>query len=117
MQKNYEKYSTNTGFMFIIGIVLMGVILFVPDASQLEHQSFFGFAHRGIWGLYFEWPRAWCSVKIILLSLAILLIVDATANLLIRFHYDLLGLVLLTSTIFPGLLALLGLYELAKAIF
>lgn len=117
MFEKRNQHSGTTVQLCSIAICLLAIVLLAPDAGHRLHRSFFVVAYQCTWGQWFNWQAAWCSIKIIFLSLAILLFLEAFAHLLLRRNYEVLGLVLITAGIVPGILAMFGTYELAKAVF
>jgi hypothetical protein len=100
-----------------IGLLLSVVIFAVPDIGYTEHKSIFAVATQSAWGHPFDWPSAWCSMKIILMALAALAFVNAVLRLLLEGEFKGASMALFTSAILPLLLGFFGLYELIKAIF
>lgn len=94
---------------------LFAVVFLIPDGNSIDHQSFFYIALHSAWNQLFDWIAVWCSVKIILLGIAIILLIDAVASLLINNGSELIGMIFFASIIFPMLLFAFGLYELVKA--
>jgi len=100
-----------------IGISLLAVIFAVPDIGYAEHKSIFAVAIQSKWGGFFDWPSAWCSVKIILLALALFAFVNALLRLLIDTEFKGATIPMFMPSILPLLLGSFGFYELIKAIF
>ena len=107
---------TGAARFFWIGVVLLLVVFLVPDAGQLDHRSFFAVARSSAWSQLFDWAAAWCSVKIILLSFSVLLVLDAFLSLMIRSEHQIACVLLFILAIVPAALGLFGFYELAKAV-
>lgn len=95
---------------------MLGVVFLIPDGGQLEHRSFFSVAQHSVWGQLFEWPAAWCSAKIIVLSISALLIVEASLTLAMRAQFRLACMALLCLAVGALALGTFGFYELAKAV-
>jgi hypothetical protein len=110
-----NEFRSATAFC-AFGVILLGIVFLTPDAGRTSHHSFFAVAIDSVWGRLFDWAAAWCSVKIILLSAAILLVIGAVGNGLMNRWNGLLGLALLATMIFPVMLGLFGIYELVKAL-
>jgi len=100
-----------------IGISLLAVIFVVPDIGSSEHKSIFAVAMQSRWGHYFDWPSAWCSMKIILLGLAALAFVNAVLGLLLDTEFKGASVAMLISAILPLLVGFFGVYGVIKAIF
>jgi hypothetical protein len=102
----------------LIGLILLLVVFLTPHAGSVQGRSFFKVASQSAWQDLWEWSAVWCSVKIILLCFGAFSLVLALSA--IWMHYmapRFVGwvLVLLSGGAFVGLV--LGLYQLAKAIF
>lgn len=95
---------------------LMAVVFLTPNADSTGHESFFAAASQCTWGRFWDWTAAWCSVKIILLSVAAMMILEAITDLCIRHQNYIAELTLLTLAFFPMLLFLFGTCELIKAL-
>ena len=107
---------TDATRFFALGVFLLLIVLLVPDAGRVEHRSFFAVARDSAWDQLFDWAAAWCSTKIILLSLSAFLILDAFLSLMIQSEHQTACILVLILAIFPVLLGFFGLYELAKAV-
>lgn len=116
MRKSQTEELMDTAKVLGFVAVLLAVIFLLPNAGHEKNQTFFAVAIHSLWGRWFEWAAAWCSAKIILLSFAVLLAIDAIGTLLVRTGKELIGVVLLTSILIPMLLFLFGTYELVKAV-
>lgn len=112
--KNRE--SADAAKFFWLGVFLLLVVFLLPDAGRMEHRSFFAMAQRSAWGQLFEWAAAWCSAKIILLSVSVFLVLDAFLSLMIRTRYQKTCALLFLLAVVPVLVGLFGVYELAKAV-
>jgi len=117
MTKDYAPGFPNAAKLFALATFLLAVVLLVPDAGQIQGQTFFTVAINTTWSRLYEWAAAWCSVKIILLSIAVLFAIDATGTLLVKRGDEPIRFVLFPSIVVPVLLLLFGIYELVKAVF
>ena len=95
--------------------ILLVVVFVTPDAGQMNHKSFFAVAMRSPWSRFFDWAASWCSVKIIVLSVAVLLAFEAVGGLLLTRKQETAALAVLALYAFSILLLLFGFYELVKA--
>ena len=111
-----KDFISATKFL-LLGVILLGVVLLIPDAGQVEHRSFFSVAEDSLWGRLFEWSAAWCSVKIIVLSISALLIVEAMLKVAMHAQHQIACMALLVLAIFPVLLGFFGFYQFVKAVF
>lgn len=102
--------------LFLLAALLLGVVFLIPDAGQLQHRSFFSVARESSWTQPFDWPAIWCSAKIIVLSVAVLLVLEAILALMMRAEYPAVCMALLALSVVPTLLGFFGFYELVKAV-
>ncbi len=68
------------------------------------------------WRNLYDWPAAWCSVKIILFSVGLFLVIDAIGSLLALVRLKSLALSVFLLHIVPGCGLLFGGYYLLKAL-
>ena len=111
-----KEFISATKFV-LLGVILFGAVLLIPDAGRVEHRSFFSVAEDSLWGRPFEWPAAWCSVKIIVLSISALLVLEAMLTLAMHAQQQIACMALLVLAIFPVLLGFFGFYQFVKAVF
>jgi len=114
--QHQNRDLTGAPKFFWVGIFLLLVVFLAPDAGRLDHRSFFAVAQSSPWSQLFDWAAAWCSVKIILLSLSLFLVLDAFLSLLIRMEHQIACVLLFSFAIVPVVLGVFGLYELIKAV-
>ena len=112
-----KKEAIGAAKLLFMGVVLLGAVFLIPDAGDAEHRSFFAVAQESIWGRLFEWPAAWCSAKIIVLSISALLVVEAMLKLAMRAQLQMACTALLVLAVFPVLLGVFGFYQFVKAVF
>lgn len=111
-----KQNSENAIRFWTIGLVMLAIIFLTPDAGKANNESFFAVACQSKWHHPLDWPAIWCSIKIILLSVALLLIVDATIVSIIRSRHKSEGLIQLFNLLLWSMLGCFGFYEMAKAI-
>ena len=116
IMRKQDRYLTDAAKFFGMGVFLLLVIVLVPDAGGAEHKSFFAVAQDSPWSRMFDWAAAWCSAKIILLSLSVFLVLDALLSVMIRGEHQAACVALFILAIFPVLLGFFGIYELVKAV-
>lgn len=100
----------------ILGFFLMALALLTPNANEPYSGSFFQTAQVSTWQNLFDWPAAWCSVKIILLSVGLFLVIDSVGTALALIHLKSLALSVFFLHIVPSLGFLTGAYFLIKAL-
>lgn len=73
-------------------------------------------AQASPWDRWWDWAAAWCSVKIILLSLGIISLIAALGILLKSLNQEFWAKAILVLSAVPGLGVGLGAYYLVKAL-
>ena len=116
MDPEYKKELRQLRFLCILGFCLVGVAIFAPNTAHQSPWSFFQTAKMSTWRQLYDWPAAWCSVKIILLSLGLLLVIDATESFLALVRFKSVALFVLYLQVIPALGILAGSYYLLKAL-
>lgn len=76
-----RTYSQCRNF-FLTGISLVCIAFFAPDAAENPAGGFFQYALKSSWGHLLNLPAAWCSFKIVILSLGLFLIVECLGTIL-----------------------------------
>jgi hypothetical protein len=112
---NFAGWWSNIRLCLIGGLMIAFVFL-TPDVGHQDHKSFFAVASASTWGQFGELPLAWCSLKIVLLGIGVVLVLAAPLRLANRKMAEILALLFLTLAIMAVLLSWFGVYELAKAV-
>ncbi len=68
-------------FLSLTGLGLLAFALLAPNIGERQ-GSFFSVAMQCTWRDLWELPAAWCSVKIILLSTGLFLLIESTGTVL-----------------------------------
>jgi hypothetical protein len=71
------------GPLCLLGTGFSSFVFFAPDPGP-HLGSFFTIAAQSTWGSLFEMTAAWCSVKIILFSLGLILALDSLGIIFLR---------------------------------
>jgi hypothetical protein len=103
-------------FFFIIGIGLMGFAIGTPDPEHHHGLGFIQGARETIYTHPLDWEAAWCSLKIILFSLGLGLLIESVGAFFMRMEYTLLGFFVHLMHILPALGLLAGGYYLIKSL-
>jgi hypothetical protein len=82
MNKAREKLAEVVLVSFA-GFILLAVVFLVPNGSGNSSYAFFKTACQTRWGDWLDWPAAWCSVKLILFSASLFLLIDSFGTLLL----------------------------------
>jgi hypothetical protein len=100
-----------------VGIGLLLVVFLTPDATNRNFRALLSVARASPWQHWGDWPAAWCSFKIILLSLAGFLILFPHAIVLRLQQRHTLATLIMASTPLLFLVYLIGVYYLIKSLF
>ena len=111
-----QEISWKSAIFFIAGISLLGFALFAPDAESHRGWGFIHVVRQATWHRSLDWEAAWCSLKIILLSLGFWLMIEAGGMVLIKFEHELMGFLVYLLHIVPALGFLVGSYYLIKSL-
>ena len=103
-------------YFLLAGISLINIALFAPDADGQQTGDFFRLAARSPWGKPLDLVAAWCSCKIILLSLGLFLIIECLGTFLAVSNRKPLAWGIYALHVLPCLGFLLGGYYLLKAL-
>ena len=116
MTREQKELMTGAWPLCLIGVVLLAFTYITPDAGHQNGMSFIEVARNTAWHQPCDWPAAWCSVKVILLSLgAFFLTLWLTAMFGLSLPKTLERLMVLLMTI-PCFGVLAGMYFLVKAV-
>jgi hypothetical protein len=112
------KYLISQGLrLCLIGLILVAVACLAPNAGGQPDKPLFEVARQSAWSVLGDWPAAWCSVRIVLLSTGALLAAISLWMLLAAgIKHRLLDYVFLPVVAAPLLGCSLGLYYFVKAI-
>ena len=117
MDVNGKRESRRKAEIFcVIGICLIGFAMLAPDAGKHQGWGFIQVVRQASWQRLLDWEAAWCSLKIILLSFGLCLIIEACGTLLMRHEHELLGFLVYLLHIVPVLGFLAGGYYLIKSL-
>lgn len=111
-----QQTLKQVGLFCLVGIGLLGIAFLTPDAAHTRGTNFFAIARETNWHHPLDWGAAWCSMKIILLSLGFFLIVDSAGTLLMKLEYRLLSVFVFLLHLIPCLGVLAGGYYLFKSL-
>ena len=110
-QKIYRQIS----LLSLVGGGLLGVVFFAPNVGG-HTGSFINMAMQCTWQDLLELPAAWSSLKIILLSVGLFLIIESTVTVLAVKKFKSLVLPVFLMQAVPCLGFLVGGYYLIKSL-
>jgi len=117
MLQNEQETRGKILLCYFIGLCCLTIVFLSPHAGYLDGESFFNIARSSPWERWGDWPAAWCSLKVIFLSLGVFLVLRALGGLLRLSARKIPGKVILTLTGAPIAGLSLGLYYLIKSLF
>src|SRR5262249_29885964 len=103
--------------LYSAGCFFLTIVFLSPHAGYLDGESFISIARSSPWERWGDWPAAWCSLKVIFLSMGVFLVLHALGGLLRLCARKTPAKVVLTLTGAPIAGFWLGLYYLIKAVF
>jgi hypothetical protein len=117
MTRRLEKPTSHTLSLYAIGFYLVALVILLPHPGRADGISFLEVARSSPWRHWGDWPAAWCSLKIILLSLGVFFVLHSCGTVLVAWTQKPLGTFLMILTLAPVLGFWAGLYYLVKAVF
>ena len=112
-----EKLFRLSSILLLAGISLISLAFFTPNAAgHPATGSFFKIATSSSWGKLFDLTAAWCSLKIILFSLGLFLVIDFLGTILLVLRHAKLAWLVYALHVAPCLGMLLGGYCLIRAL-
>jgi hypothetical protein len=112
---NQRERFQQAGALCLLGMILWGVAFFAPDAGH-RFGAFFLLAGQTSWLQPLQIPAAWCSVKIILVSLGALFLLDSVGVVFIRLGFKRLVRLVYFLELVDALVFLAGGFYLIKAL-
>lgn len=114
---NWEKEIKRKAVLFCLaGVCLLGFAWFAPDFGGHQGLSFIQVARHSSWHHVLDWEAAWCSLKIILLSLGVCLVIESLGTWLMKIGHVLMGVSTYLLHIVPVMGLLAGSYYLIKSL-
>jgi hypothetical protein len=101
--------------LILAGISLFVVAFFAPDAGH-HAGSFFTIARSSSWHSFFDMAAAWCSLKIILISIGLMLVIESLGTILVRLKHRQMAVAVFSTQIISLLVFLTGGFYLLKAL-
>jgi hypothetical protein len=113
-QKDGFKYTAR---FFTTGLLMQGVVFLTPGGGVTDKASFLTIARSSVWGDFWNWLAAWCSLKIILLSFGGFLVTVALEEFCLAQKREGLARLFFSLIFLPIAVFWFGFYYLLKAIF
>jgi hypothetical protein len=107
------RYSLN---FLAIAMVFLGVVYLTPHAGSGWGQSFFAGARSTEWQNFGDWLAAWCSIKIILFSIAGFFLLLSFEEILLYFRRHKVANLLILILALPVTGFGVGFYYLVKSV-
>jgi hypothetical protein len=117
MPSNEQETQRKILLLYFTGFFFLTIVFLSPHAGYLDGESFISIARSSPWERWGDWPAAWCSLKVIFLSMGVFLVLRALGGLLRLSAGKTPGNVVLTLTGAPIAGFWIGLYYLIKAVF
>jgi len=114
--KREQEIFRHISILSLVGISLISLTCFIPNAGQDGTGCFFRIATAHVWGGQFDLACAWCSVKIILFSLGLFLVIESLGSILAVANQHVFAWLVYLLHVAPCFGVLLGGYCLAKAL-
>ena len=105
----------DVGGFALLGMGLWGVAFLAPDAGH-RIGDFFTLAAQTSWLVPFQVQSAWCSLKIMLFSIGLFLLLDAAGSVLARWGRTYLAGLVFSLQIVNALIFLAGGFYFIKAL-
>ncbi len=115
MTKN-DYNSQHIGRMLVIAASLLCLAFLSPDAGNLHGSYFLPVALNSSWHQLGDLAAVWCSIKIVAVSVAFFLLVEAVATYLARLKLNRLALAIYCLQAIGATGALAGSYYILKAL-
>jgi hypothetical protein len=114
-----RQHAEASGHRVRLALATLGflcLVFLIPPPSYLGGRSFVEVARASEWHQWGDWLAAWCSLRIVLLNLALFGLVVLVIIVLTLWERVNLARILLLATIVPGAGVLMGFYYLVKAL-
>jgi hypothetical protein len=110
-----REICRQAGWLTLAGLLLVAIAFFSPDAGH-QPGAFFSVARQTTWRNLLDFPAAWCSVKIILFSLGLFLLIESAGTFLSVWKFKSLALSVFFLQVLPCLGLLFGGFYLVKSL-
>jgi hypothetical protein len=111
-----DHIYSQCGYFLLVGISLINLAFFAPPAAGESAAGLFKAATLSTWEKPLDLPAAWCSFKIILLSLGLFLVIECLGTYLALANRRWLARIIYSLHLLPSLGFLAGGYYFIKAL-
>lgn len=110
-----QEVLRQVSLLALIGLGLFGIVFFAPNADPYQ-GTFFQAALESRWGKLGEFPAVWSSIKIILFSIGLFLVIESVGTVLAVLKLRSLAVPVFFLQVLPCLCLCLGGYYLIKSL-
>jgi len=103
-------------FVSLAGFILLGIVFLTPNGSSNSSRPFFEILLGTSWGHVLDWPAVWCSVKLLLFSASLFLLIDSFGTLLLVLNRRHLAGKVFVLIVLPFFGLFIGTYYLVKSL-
>ena len=114
-QSRHQDTLRKVGLLSLIGLGLIGVVIFSPNANPY-HGAFFQGALETTWSQGLDLPAVWSSLKIIIFSVGLFLLIESTGTVLAVLKFRSIAIPIFFLQVIPFLGLLGGAYCLLKSL-
>jgi hypothetical protein len=112
-EKRDLKHMTH---FLVMGLVVLGIVFLTPYNGLFHERSFFSVVASSHWLNFGDWVAAWCSIKIMLLSVAVVFLVLSVEEMLLYRQSIRLANIAILALLVPVLGFGMGIYYLIKSL-
>jgi|SRR5215469_6688325 len=110
-----EEILRRVSLLSLIGVGLFGIVVFAPDAAP-QMGAFYQPALETKWRDLLDFAAVWSSIKIIIFSIALFLMIESAGSVLAVLKLRSLALSVFFLQVVPFMGLLLGSYYLVKSL-
>lgn len=114
-QSRHQDTLRKVGLLSLIGLGLLGVVIFSPNANPYS-GAFFQGALETTWRQGLDFPAAWSSVKIMVFSVGLFLLIESAGTVLAVLKFRTIAIPVFFLQVIPFIGILCGAYCLLKSL-
>jgi len=100
----------------LAGFVLLGIVFLTPNGGAGSSRPFFRILLETSWGHLLDWPAVWCSLKLLIFSASLFLLIDSLGTLLLVLNRRHLAGKVFVLIVLPFFGLIAGTYYLVKSL-